>query len=107
MRTKAIAILSLTCFFGLASCRQTEKTEAVTAGIEAAQMEGRNTARQYLNRQWTDSTERQADMARVDSIAATYKDPESAAAFTKSFRSTLKVVRPDLHQKLVEAEEDR
>ncbi len=95
---------------GLTSCRQTEKTEAVTAQIEADQMEdarlaGRNAAKRLINREWADSTERNADMAQVDSIEGSYGDPQKATTFHSTFRSTLKTIRPDLAKQLEEQEQ--
>ena len=109
MKNLSLIIFILLCLTG---CRQTEKTEAVTAEIEASQMEdarlnGRNAAKRLINREWKDSTERMNDMAGVDSIAGTYSDPQSAATFKTTFRSTLKAVRPDLEKKLREAEEEQ
>lgn len=89
------AILSLA-----ASCSRTEKTESVTARIEAAQIEGRRAAKGLLYSQWKDSTDMKADMAAIDSISRSFPDTVMGGAFRRSFNSTLKTIRPDLYDRI-------
>ncbi len=100
MRHTLALLLVLSALIGATGCRQTEKTEGITAQIEAAQMEGRNAARTMLNRQWADSTERDRDMAVIDSLRRAYPDTAAGSAFYRTFRSTLRSVRPDLYRQL-------
>ena len=48
--------MALLAFVG---CRGTERAEAVEAAVEAAQMEGRTAAREFVNAQWKDTMELQ------------------------------------------------
>lgn len=102
---KLIPVMLMTAVIGTTGCRQTEKTEGITAGIEAAQIEGRTVARGLLSRNWNDSIERISDMAVVDSIARQFTDSAMSNAFRRTFESTLRTVRPDLYRKLRPEEE--
>ena len=84
---------------GCAGCSETEHTEAVTADITAAQMEGRDAARRVLNEDWHD---RSILRERLDSVKAWKerivrdKNSQCGAAFDSTFISTLRAVRPEL-----------
>ena len=85
------------------ACVQTEKTEAVTAEITAAQMEGRREAGKILGPEWKDSTKLQ--MAIIEAKARQSKyliegKRECAEAFDSSFVSTIRAVNPSLGAKL-------
>lgn len=87
----------------LSACAGTERTEAVTAEIEAAQMEGRNAAREFVNAEWKDTMELQNRLLQVRSKQSKYvegKMPEAAAAFDSAFVGTLRTVRPDIAREL-------
>ena len=84
----------------LGACQQTEKTEGIPAQIEAAQIEGRNVARSMLHKEWADTVERDRDITAIDSIRRAYPDTAVGSAFYRTFRSTLRTVRPDLYRKL-------
>lgn len=93
-----LAAVAAVCV-ALASCAGTEKTEAVTAEIEAAQMEGRNMARSVIKNQWKDSVQLslgldEARARKQEMIDSGY--PDRAAAFDSTFTSTVRTVRPDL-----------
>lgn len=86
-----------------AACSQTEKTEAVTAEITAAQMEGRNAAKEYVTKQWKDTIELQRLLLETRSRQSKYVikgDTAAARAFDDAFVSTLKTVRPDIARHL-------
>lgn len=82
------------------SCSETEHTEGVTADITAAQMMGRNDAREFINREWADTATLVGRVnalrkARRDSLSA-QGHPENAAAYDSAFISTVRAVRPPL-----------
>ncbi len=93
----------------LLSCKGTERSESVAAEIEAAQMEGRNAAREFVNSQWKDTMELQSRLLEARSRQSKYEEakmPEAAAAFDTAFVNTLKTVRPDIASQL-EKKQDR
>lgn len=95
-----VAALSL---IALSACRQTEHTEEVTADITAAQMEGRQEARKFLNRPWKDTLELQRQLLESRAKKSKYEMkqmPEQAAAYDSAFVSTLRTVRPELAAEL-------
>ena len=82
-----------------AGCGNTEKTEAITADIVAAQMEGRNAAKEYATKQWKDTLELQRLLLETRARQSKYViagDTASAKAFDDAFVSTLRTVRPDV-----------
>ncbi len=100
LRAAAMAASALILACG---CSQTEKTEAATAEIEAAQMEGRNAAKLFLSRDMTDTMQMQHSLLEAKAKQSKYvidKKPECAAAFDSAFISTLRSVRPDLADQL-------
>lgn len=87
----------------LYACSQTEKTEAITAEITAAQMEGRRAAGIILGPEWKDTV--QLRRALIDAKVKQSKyiiagKPECAEAFDSTFISTIRSVNPDLAKKL-------
>ena len=56
---KVIRIAGLALLLLAAGCNGTEKTEATTAEIEAAQMEGRNAAKEFVSRDLSDTLKMQ------------------------------------------------
>lgn len=83
--------------FLFASCRQTEKTEAVTAEIEAAQMQGKEAARWLLHQEIADSAAlvMHAEKARARKYELEREGKkEEAAAFDSAFVKTVKSVNP-------------
>ncbi|MDE6534120.1 MAG: hypothetical protein K2M27_11395 [Muribaculaceae bacterium] len=83
----------------IGACSGTEKTEALTAEITAAQMEGRNAARSVINRQWKDTTGFDQTLEKAVEKRYTYLKhgrPECAEAFDSTFVHTVRTVRPDL-----------
>ncbi len=87
------------------SCARTEKTEAVTADIVAAQMEGRNAAREFIRRDWHDTTgiHRSLDNVRTQRLKYdTIGRNDCSEAFDSAFISTIRTVKPDLANKIRE-----
>lgn len=85
------------------SCTQTEKTEAITAEITAAQMEGRRAAGLILAPNWQDSTLLQKALIETKVKQSQYLingNPKAAEAFDSSFLSTIRSVNPDLARKI-------
>lgn len=88
---------------GIISCSQTEKTEAVTAEITAAQMEGRRAAGAILGPEWTDSSRLQKALIETKVRQSRYiieGKPECAEAFDSAFIKTIRTVNPSLASKL-------
>lgn len=89
--------------FILFSCSQTEKTEAITAEITAAQMEGRKTAGRILGPEWKDTVKLQRALLEAKVKQSKYiidGKPECAQAFDSAFFSTIRTINPDLARKL-------
>lgn len=87
----------------LASCHGTEKTEAITAEITAAQMEGRDAAGRIVAQNWDDTVKLQRALLDTKVRQSKYiieGKPECAAAFDSAFISTIRIVEPDLATKL-------
>ena len=92
----------------LAACskngtKETEKTVATTAEIEAAMMEGRNMARDFVGKQFADSLQLSSQLLEVsvkrgEYAAAGRKD--ECAAFDSAFISTVRAVRPGLAEEI-------
>lgn len=96
-------IISISLFFLLGACARTERTEAVTAEITAAQMEGRNAARAIIADNWNDTigihraiVRAKAPRLKYDSIGHS----EASANFDSTFNNTIRTVRPDLAKKI-------
>lgn len=97
------------CFLGIAmsglsSCsgkdaKYTEETEETTAEIEAAMMQGRNTARHFINKEWKDTLELINHLLDAKSVQSEYvikNKPRSAEAFDTAFIQTVRAVNPEL-----------
>lgn len=81
------------------SVKETEATEETVAEIEAAQMEGRNAAKGFVNKQWPDTMHLQQQLLEARAAQSRYvlaKKPRCAAAFDSTFVHTLRSVRPDI-----------
>lgn len=87
----------------IAACARTEHTEAVTAEIEAAQMEGREAAREFLNGSLTDTADMQQRLLKVRARSSRYEiegSREASAAFDTAFISTVRAIHPSLAKEL-------
>ena len=96
-----LVILIICCAF--LSCAQTEKTEAVTAEITAAQMEGRRAAGIILGPEWKDTLKLQKALIEAKVRQSKYiieGKPQCAEAFDSTFISTIRTVNPDLAKKI-------
>lgn len=80
-------------------CRGTEHTEAVTAEITAAQMEGRTAARDFIQQDWRDTSK---VAARLDTIERRKEELRShakdrcAEAYDSAFTKAVRAVNPPL-----------
>lgn len=86
---------------GISGCAQTEKTEAITAEITAAQIEGRKAARDFLTSDLSDSVKIQHALLEAKARQSKYlieNKPQCASAFDSAFLSTIRVVNPSLRR---------
>ena len=93
----------LATLFGFVACSETEHTEAVTAEITAAQIEGRTAARDIINKDWKDTLQLQTALLETKARQSRYLidgNPASAAAFDSAFISTIRIVDPSLARKI-------
>lgn len=77
----------------------TEQNEETRAEIEAAMMQGRTAAREFVNKEWTDTLELMNHLLKAKAQQSTYvinKRPKSAEAFDSAFISTVRSVDPQL-----------
>lgn len=87
----------------ISSCSETEKTEAITAEITAAQMEGRRAAGEILGPEWKDSVKLQRKLIDIKTRQSKYiieGKQECAQAFDSTFISTIRTVNPELYNKI-------
>ena len=108
MKTKASILMKSILLFipallMLTACAQTERTEAVTAEITAAQMEGRNAARDIIIYNWNDTTGIHKAIAHARKPRLKYDSighKTASAMFDSTFNKTIRTVRPELATKL-------
>lgn len=101
MKKLSGVFFALTVILTIATgCRNIEHSEAVTADITAAQMEGRDTARRFIVRIKDDTTGmHRYYLETTDSCRRKYAGDgktECVAAFDSTFVSTVRTVRPDV-----------
>lgn len=87
----------------LCSCSNTERTEAITAEITAAQMEGRRAAGLILGPEWKDTAQLQKALIETKAQQSQYiirGKPKCAEAFDSAFISTIRAVNPSLAKKI-------
>ncbi|MDE6256715.1 MAG: hypothetical protein K2M39_11035 [Muribaculaceae bacterium] len=98
--------VALLILFSLSSCggkKSFEEAEETQAEIEAAMMDGRSAAREFINKRWNDSIELQNHLleARTKRIQYdTVSKPKCRAAYDSAFVSTIRTVRPDIAKAL-------
>lgn len=83
--------------------KQMEASEATTAEIEAAQMQGREAARKFVSREWKDSMELHDQLLEVAAQRSQYttqKRLQERDAFDSTFISTVRTVRPGLAREI-------
>ena len=98
-----ISLSLLILLAGFSSCGYTEKTEAITAEITAAQMEGRRAAGLILRQEWKDTSKLKVALLETKVKQSKYLldgKPECAEAFDSTFISTIRSVNPSLAKKL-------
>ena len=86
-----------------AGCAHTEKTEAITAEITAAQISGRSAAREILSREWPDTAELKKKLLDIRTVQSQYimkGYTEAGEAFDSTFISTIRAVNPSLASKI-------
>ena len=106
---KRIYILLSAALLLCAACSrkevEAEETSAETvAEIEAAQMMGRDAARDFTGRQWNDTLDLQRHLMDVKSVQSKFElegKKQCAAAFDSAFVSTMQTVRPELADHLL------
>lgn len=80
-------------------CRGTEHTEAVTAEITAAQMEGRTAARDFIRQDWRDTSKVAQRLDTIERRKARFREEgrnDCAEAYDTAFVRALRAVKPDL-----------
>lgn len=106
MKINIIACLAaLAIFCSMTACsskgEQAEVKEETEQIIEAAHNEGREAAREFVNRPWSDTLELQHRLIEASSKRAKYDSlPQSREAFDSAFVSTVRAVRPDVAREL-------
>lgn len=100
---KRIKSLSVVIIIGalaiLPGCQGTERTEAITAEITAAQMEGRTAARDFIHQDWRDTSVVAMRLDTIERRKSRFVDDgkkECAEAYDTAFINTLRAVKPDL-----------
>lgn len=106
MAVGAIGLLSL------ASCnsKSMEQSEETAAEIEAAQLEGREAARVFVNRPWRDTIELQGRLLEARAAQSKYvraKKPRCAEAYDSAFVSTLRTVNMSVADELEKAQRNQ
>lgn len=110
MKKIYLTILSGALFsaFTLISASCSEKAEQAAADETADQMmdpeiAGRNAARQFINREWTDTIQLQNALLDAKTKQSEYLrrgEPENAEKFDTAFIRTIRTVRPDLYKEI-------
>ncbi len=94
--------------FPLASCggnaeRNLENAEETAADIEAAQMEGRRAAREFLNKEWKDTMRLQEKLLEANAKKWEYEragKKRCAEGYDSAFVSTIRTVRPEMAREI-------
>lgn len=79
--------------------KEFEESEETTAEIEGAMMEGRESAKIFINRKWKDTVQLQNNLLEARSRRARYdtvNKPRCAAAYDSAFISTIRTVNPSV-----------
>lgn len=100
-------MLAATLIMPMISCSskgvQAEVREEA-AQIEAAHIDGRETARAFVSRHYKDSLELQHQLVEAGARRSKYDSlPQSLAAFDSAFISTVRTVRPEIAAELQRA----
>lgn len=92
------------CLVVLFGCAETEHTEAITAEITAAQIEGRRAGAQIAAPEWKDTTKLKNALLEAKAKQSKYLidgKPQCAEAFDSAFVSTIRTINPKLAKKIV------
>lgn len=98
---RLLLIFFMALFMG--ACTFTERTEALTAEITAAQMEGRRTAARIAATEWKDTARLQKALIEAKARQSQYLidgKPECGEAYDSAFLSTMRTINPRLAKKL-------
>lgn len=100
----AIALILSLCISSCGkSMKGVEKGEETQAEIEAAMMDGRMAAREFINTTWNDSIQLQNNLLEARTKRLKYDTvakPRCRAAYDSAFVSTIRTVRPDIAKAL-------
>lgn len=83
--------------------KETEEAEGVASEEMAAQMAGRNAARPFVNREWTDSAALFSGIRKARERGLRYDAAgkrNCAIAYDSAFLTTIRSVRPELAEKI-------
>ncbi|MDE7412376.1 MAG: hypothetical protein K2N05_01115 [Muribaculaceae bacterium] len=92
-------ILPLLSISSCGKLKGVEEGEETQAEIEAAMMEGRSAAREFINKRWNDTIQLQSLILEARTKRVPYdtvNKPRCRAAFDSAFVSTVRTVRPDI-----------
>lgn len=79
--------------------KEFEEAEESQAEIEAAMMQGRTSAREFVNKRWNDTIELMRNLLDAKSVQSQYliqNKPRQAEAFDSGFIRTVRAVDPGL-----------
>lgn len=91
----AAGLTAAICLFIPFGCARTEKTEAITAEITAAQMEGRNAAKRYVNINHADTAAENSFNRDIEATRRHYSaqgKEKHLEAFDSAYNSTLRIL---------------
>lgn len=98
-----LGLLFATPFWGVSCSTKGEQAAAAETAeqIENARIDGRETARGFINRHFSDSLEMQQEMVEAGTRRSRYDSlPQSREAFDSAFISTVRTVRPEVAREL-------
>lgn len=106
-----VSAVALSLLTALTACSGNEDgnaalTKAEKAEIQAATIEGRNAAREFVNREWRDTIELMDHLLHVKAQQSRYlldNKPRQAEAFDSGFISTVRAVDPQLADAITSA----
>lgn len=117
MKKKPLYLLLLSAAIALSACSNSgsgSDSASVTpesqADIEAATIQGRNVAREFINRDWKDTLELQTLLLEIQvkhrDKYILDKHPAQAEAFDSAFIQTIRTVRPSLANEIASLPDD-
>jgi hypothetical protein len=118
MKKKPLYLLLLPAAIALSACSgsntasgsDSAATAESQADIEAATIQGRNVAREFINRDWKDTLELQTLLLEIQvkhrDKYILDKHPAQAEAFDSAFIQTIRTVRPSLADEIASLPDD-